>query len=369
MTGPLAAQREPTTGDNRGAVQCPPANENRINFCLKFQMLMTTTPEALQPPGLTPIKFQFFTLKFKPYAEHAAKETSATIIQAVITHLQRKLQDEHQGYLADRHENRAQEERREMYLQSAVFLARERRALCSMALLRKGRKPKLKPLDKFILVPLSELGDVAEETHFYIDYSGKAVVLCIEYNHYGTRALDIEWYLRTVAHDELKLAVSTELEAVFETPIAETLANLRSVLSFEVRMKPQNIPRMDNEIKGYYTAIANLDQRVHPKWVRLEASFSNPTGNFSEDHINREATGMVRNQLTVFQRNAQNIDCFDAFTFRYISNDGSEEVFKLMKGKKEVVKDVDLKKILKKRDYYTLIEREFNDFIQALNAR
>jgi hypothetical protein len=318
--------------------------------------------------GLTPIRFQFFNLKFKPYAQHAEK-SSNSIVREIVTHLQRQLVEEHKGHLADRHENRSQEERREMYLQSAIFQAKEQRILCSMALLRKGRQPKLKPVDKFVLLPLSGLGDIAEETHFYIDYSGKTVVVCIEYNHNGCRALDIEWYLRTIAHDVLKLAVGTELEAIIDTSISEALQNLKSVLSFDVKMKPQSIPRMDNEIKGYYTAVSNLDQRVHPKWVRLQASFHNPGDNYSGEHINKEATGMMRIQLNQFLRNPQNIDCFDSFTFNYLANDGSEEIFKLLKGKKEVIKQVDLKKIQKKRDYYTLVEKELDEYVRSINSR
>lgn len=78
---------------------------------------------------------------------------------------------------------------------------------------------------------------------------------------------------------------------------------------------------------------------------------------------------MMRIQLNQFLRNPQNIDCFDSFTFNYLANDGSEEIFKLLKGKKEVIKQVDLKKIQKKRDYYTLVEKELDEYVRSINSR
>ena len=82
--------------------------------------------------------------------------------------------------------------------------------MCSIALLRSGRTPKIKPIDEFRLLPIKTIGDIAEETHFYIDYSRNYAVVCIEYNHNGPRMKDVEYYLRNVARNVLKLSENFE---------------------------------------------------------------------------------------------------------------------------------------------------------------
>ena len=71
----------------------------------------------------------------------------------------------------------------------AIFMHKERRIRCSIALLRPGRKPKLKPVDEYKLVSLSTIGIVAEETHFFIDFSKDKTVICLEYNHHDLEFL------------------------------------------------------------------------------------------------------------------------------------------------------------------------------------
>lgn len=51
---------------------------------------------------------------------------------------------------------------------------------------------------------------------------------------------------------------------------------------------------------------------------------------------------------------------------KYEDKDGQEEVFNLLKGKKELVREVDLKKITKLRQWYELIETEFNEFVDSI---
>lgn len=274
---------------------------------------------------------------------------------------------QHKGYLVDRLEKRSGGDTRELFLSSVVFLAKEQRIRCSIALLRKGRAPKLKPADKFLLIPISELGTPAEETHFYIDYSKSYAVLCVEFNFFGPRASDIEFYLRNVAHDKLRLASATQLELYMDAPIAETLKQLKNVLNFEVKMRPQRITQLDKDLVGsYFTGITTLAQRVKPKFIKLEASFQNPGGAVQSTELNKEGTGMVKILLERFLKSPYNIDCFDGFTVKYESTDGTEEVFNLLKGKKEIVKEIDLKKIKKKREFYDLIKEDFDQFMDTL---
>jgi hypothetical protein len=50
---------------------------------------------------------------------------------------------------------------------------------------------------------------------------------------------------------------------------------------------------------------------------------------------------------------------------KYEDKDGKEEVFNLLKGKKELIKYID-GKITNTRQWYELIEADFDEFIQTL---
>jgi len=89
----------------------------------------------IKPENLTPIRFHFYSLKFTPYKDIEKKYTSNTILKDIITHITVQKQDG-KGYLIDRHHNKPQGERRELFMTSSVFMHRERRIRCSMALLR-----------------------------------------------------------------------------------------------------------------------------------------------------------------------------------------------------------------------------------------
>jgi len=119
---------------------------------------------------LTPIRFHFYYLSFTPYDNLEDSHDSNTILKDVITFISNEMLA-NKGYLIDRNLNRDNELPRELFMTSAVFMPREKRIRCSIALLRSGRVPKIKPVDKFMLISLEQMGgSIAEETHFYIDY-------------------------------------------------------------------------------------------------------------------------------------------------------------------------------------------------------
>lgn len=180
--------------------------------------------------------------------------------------------------MIDKHEDRGNESARPLFVTNAVFMYKEKRIRVSMALLRTGRIPLLKPTSKFLLVPLdTSKGEIAEQTHFFIDYNTDSIVLCVEFNNNGPRVSDIEFYLRIIARDKLRLAKATELEMFMDTSIDKTLADLKNVLNIDVKVQPQKLSQLDPVLVGqYFTAISNLGQYVKPKSVKLEVMFQTP---------------------------------------------------------------------------------------------
>lgn len=122
---------------------------------------------------------------------------------------------------------------------------------------------------------------------------------------------------------------------------------------------------MDTEIVGkYFTGINNIGNQLSPKFLKIEALFQTPGKTISTE-VNREANNMFQYMLNKFSKRPSNIDCFENFVVKYEDKKGEEEVFNLLKGKKEIIKEVDFKKIKKRRDWYELIEGEFDKFIQS----
>ncbi|MFT3796478.1 hypothetical protein [Flavobacterium sp.] len=317
--------------------------------------------------NLTEIRYHFFSLKFTPLKSVEDKYNSNDIMRNVITYISNKLHEERQGHLIDRHETK-QHSRRELFMNRAVFMPLEKRIRCSMALLRSGREPFLKPKEQFKLIPLSEdtIGSIAEETHFFIDYSKTHAVICCEYHHHGPRMSDIEYYFRNVAQKVLKQSRATEVVTHFEAPIDETLAKLKNVLNIEIKVQPRNLYQLDPDIQSkYFSGMNNIGQVLKPKFIRLEAYYQSPGKGVTSRELNVEANKMFTEMLNRFRGRSFNIDAFDAFQVKYEDKEGNEELFNLLTGKKEIVLNVDLKKITRSKDWYALIKEGFNNFMET----
>jgi hypothetical protein len=178
---------------------------------------MESPPES-KPKNLTPVKFHFFKIKFTPYSG-SQNETNNSIISKVLSYLSRQAA-EGKGFLIDKHETRTGEASRPLFATSVILMGLDKRYRGSMALLRTGKIPMLKPTDKFMLVPLdTSVGEIAEQTRFYIDYSTDSIIMCVEFNYNGPRASDLEYYFRIVARDELRIAKATEVETFMDVSI------------------------------------------------------------------------------------------------------------------------------------------------------
>ncbi len=313
-------------------------------------------------PNLIPTKFHFYKLKFIPYANSG--ETSHTILHKVITFLNQE-QQAGRGILIDRHDGRRNDLARPLFVTQAVFMFKEKRMRLSMALLRTGKIPMLKPLEQFRLIPLdTSHGEIAEVTNFFIDHSSPTIVMCVEFNGNGPRFSDIEYYFRIVARDKLAVAKGVELEMFMDTSIEKTLAEFKNVLNIEVKVQPKNLNQIETQLTGqYFTGITNLGQHVKPKFVKLEVMFQTPGK--QTVGINKEGNTMFRSLLTSFKQKKSSVDAFEHFVVKYEDKDGKEEIFNLLKGKKEITKYIDVKNP-STRKIYELIDDEFTLFVNTL---
>lgn len=313
------------------------------------------------------LKFHFYSIKFNAYSKFEKEYNSTTILKDVITYLTNELL-QGQGYLIDKHRNRSSEGPRELFMTSAVFMPKERRIRCTLALLRSGRVPQIKPVDEYKLVPIKTLGAIAEETHFFIDYRRNYGIVCIEYNYYGPRMSDVEYYLRNVANEKLKLAKSVDVNLYMTNTIDKTIENLRNVLNMQIKIQPSKIAQMDNDVKGeYFTGINTIGNRLKPNFIRVETYFQTPGSNVTSKELNKEANTMAKTLLNKFKARPFHIDCFDDFVIKYEDKEGKEEFFNLLREKKELEYEVEMSTLKKKRNWYELIEKDFDEFMEKFN--
>ncbi len=312
------------------------------------------------------VRFFYFSLKFTPLKMHD-NLNSSDIMRNVITYISQKLLKDKEGHLIDKHETR-ENSRREMFMNRAVFVHGERRIRCSIALLRTGRKPLLKPKDKFTLIPIDELGidSIVEETHFFIDFSKSVPIICCEYQHFGPRMSDIEFYFRNVAHYVLRESKATDANFFIDAPIEEALEKMKNVLNFEVKIQPGNLVQLDTNLKNkYYSGLNTLGRVLKPKFIKIDTSFQTNEKGVVSNSIDKPINKMVRDTLIAFRGRSFNMDAFDSFVVKYEDKEGNEEIFNLFKGKKEIVLNLDIAAI-KNRDLYPLIKNDFDMFMSTI---
>ena len=315
--------------------------------------------------NLTETRYQLFSLKFTPLK--GINKNSRDIVFNIITYISNKLLNEQQGHLIDKHETR-QNSRREIFMNRAVILPKENRIRCSMALLRNGKIPLIKPKEGFKLIPITDtIGSIAEETHFFIDYSKNSVIICCEYNHHGPRISDIEYYFRNIAHKVLRESKATEISAFLEAPILETLTKLKNILNIDIKVAPKDLNKLTQDVHNkYFSGMRNLSTILNPKFLRIEAYFQSPGGAIQSKALNVSANNMIKDVLQKISANKIDIDAFKSFMFRYEDKEGNEEVFNLLSGKKEIILNVDLKKITSAKDWYNLLKNDLDYFINEL---
>ena len=313
------------------------------------------------------IRFNFYSLTFSSRKSVKESLSSNDIMRSVMNYIENQMRNEGQGVVIDKHRNQKQANPRELFIYRIRRKPKERRILCSLAMFRSGRKPLLKPHGEFKLIPINDTNSsLVEETNFYIDFSGSNAILCVEFNNYGPRHSDIEYYFRQIADKQLKLASKTTLTLFMEDDLDDTIKNLKNVLNLHIKMSPKSIINMDKDLVGsYFTGLNNFQNFVKPKFLRIEAYYQTRGKVFNSNEINSNATSMVKKLLQRFKSAPYNKDCFQHFEVLYNDENGEPETFTLLKGKKEIVLE-EIDPNTNNKQLYELIEPEFDEFLNEI---
>lgn len=315
---------------------------------------------------LIDIKYYLYSVNMKPYAEKAKEYTSSKIVKEIAGHLS-NIRQQGKAVLIDRNENRLGSPPRELFLFSSVLLPVERRAKCTMALIRKGKNPMLMKRGTFNLEEIKNIGDIVEITHFFIDFRTDKNVICVESNPHGPNIADIEYYFKKIGRDELQLAKGIDIDIFMKNSIDKTLDSLKNVLSFNIKLKSANLALIDKQLeKNYFKGFDLISNLYKPEFLRVEAFFKKQGRKVQLPSENKIATNMFTKALEVFKAKPEETDYYDNFVVTYEDGKGLEETFNLLKDKKIFERKIEEGKDLKQSESYDLIKDELNDFVNSL---
>ncbi|SHF41117.1 hypothetical protein SAMN05444483_1015 [Salegentibacter echinorum] len=310
------------------------------------------------------IKYYFYSIEFKPFADKRDTHNNHKICIDTLYHLA-NIKQQGKGLLKDRNENRAKLPKREMFLSSATIIPKERRARFTMALIRKGRRPKIKKKGTFNLESITNIGEVVEVTHFFVDFGSDKNFICVEKNHNGANIADIEYYLKMVARDDLQLARTADLTVYMNDTLDNALQNVKNVLSFNIKMRPSNLDLINEQLKTqFFNGFEIVSKVYRPEFLRVEAFFKKQGRKIEERKKNKIATNMFNKALKVFKKDPTETFYYDQFDVVFEDGTGNEDSFNLLKDKKIISKLIEDSTDLSLKESYNLIN---DDFTQVVN--
>jgi len=312
------------------------------------------------------VTFNFHSLRFTPIKEIESNNNSITICRNVIGFINDEMR-QGRGFFVDRNANKKGDERR-MFMTMVSQDLPNKKFKGTLALIRSGRLPLIRPADSYSLVAFDKnQGDIAEQTHFFIDYSRQGpVVICFEFNSNGPRISDFEFYMRKVANERLGLSKATTVETYMSSKLTDAISNLANVLNVSAKIQPKNLNNLETKYQGYFSGLRSFSNDMKPKFLKFEAMYRSPGKSSSNKIINTEANNWIINMLKGFKERQENIDTFDDFVLVYEDKQGSDQIFDLIKGKTEIIKDIDHDQIKTVRQWYDVIETDFNAFLATL---
>lgn len=318
-------------------------------------------------PELETLRFHFHRLTFSFFKDQEGRQTNLTASKGLFAYLnQERLAG--RGVVLDRNQGKKDSVRRELFAPFVYTDLKNQRVYGSLALLRAGRLPRLKPHETFTLIELNKsAGEIAEETHFFIDYSRETSIICIEYNHNGPRISDLEFYIKNVANDR-RIAKGCSVETLMDISLEQAVTNLVNVLNFEFKVQPQKIKMLEPVVQNYFTSMTTFGEKVKPRFLKVEAMFQQQGKQIGPKQENVEANKLIKYFLNLVKKTPEQLEHFESFELKYEDKDGGDCFLDLMKGKKEIVKeDVDVNALgMGSRAWYDLIKSDFDAYMDSL---
>lgn len=315
---------------------------------------------------LTEVKYYFYSLTFKPFADKKETHNNHTIGKEIFFYLA-NIKNQGEAILIDRNEKKEKHPKRELFLSVATIIPNDRIVRYTMALIRKGKRPKLKKKGTFRLEDLNALGDIVEVTHFFVDYSTDHNIICVEQNHNGPNIADIEYYLKYIGRETLTIARTADLTIHMLDNIENTMEKMKNVLSFNIKIRPSNLDLINTELsKNFFSGFDIVSTIYKPEFLRIEAFFKKQGRKIKKRKENKIATNMFSKALSIFKTDPQETDYYDQFDVVFEDGKGNEDTFNLLKNKKVAIKLIPNNKELTVRESYELVKDDIKNFVNEI---
>ena len=320
------------------------------------------------------VRFNIFDFNFTPYNSSAKSKDSLTILKEAIQHINDEKTQRQKAIVIDRHDNRQDSESRRLFVSSAAYILKDKVFKCRIALIRDHKIPTLVSRSTYTLTPFDELGDkaIAETTNFYIDMSGQAPIVCCEFNSNGPRILDIEYYFRYItSFNMLKISKACKASLHMDSSVSNVLDSITDVLKFRIKARPNRLSYLYQEVEDpFITNMNALANTVNPNSLKVEASFRE-IGNSSGQSKNITAVNFIKRILNAIKNDSNITEEFDDFYLEYEGENGTEDTFHLLKGKKEIVISCSYKSPgnYNTRELYDNTKIQFSQYVQELISK
>lgn len=315
------------------------------------------------------ITFNFYSVIFKPRKQHSGLN-SVEILKKVL-HYVTPINLDNKVHLVDRHKNRENSTPRHLFIDSVAFDYVERRYKCRIGVIREGKTPMLKPYDTYQLVSLDEMrqkyGELVEVTHFYIDISKNKVYLCCEYNNYGPRYSDIEFYFRNVAHTMLEIARETKFEVHLDVSLDKLLKDLKDVFSFEIKIEPSGIDQIEQNLANrYFSGLRSFGNLVKTRALNIKAFFDvEEKGQLIK--VDNEGTTLVKRLLRSIKNENTDMSSFKNLILEYTTQQSNDvQSINLIKNQKGFEISLEKSALNSNKKWYELVKPKMDDFISGL---
>ncbi len=128
-----------------------------------------------------------------------------------------------------------------------------------------------------------------------------------------------------------------KVQVHMKLPVNEVLESLSDVLKFKIKTRPNKLNFLFQQTSDPFISNMNaLANTVKPKSIKIDAFFRERGSQNGKSIKNNLAVAFVKRVLTAIRNNNEIIDDFDDFYLEFEKEDGSDDVFNLVKGKEEL---------------------------------
>ena len=288
-----------------------------------------------------PIVFNFCDLKLTPYK---AKEgiSPSKLLKEIFNGLIEDMIN-NKAHFIERNRGESLDDKRSLLMYGATYTRRGERVRGKIALLR-NKAPILMSKKSFTETEIDNDSDknVAELTHFLIDFSSDIPLVMIEFNDNGPRISDFEYYVRHLGK-EFNIAKFCQPTVRIKGDLDDILKNLQNVFSVDLKVRLYKGKFLAKFSDKLYSGIEALNSSYPYQDIRIVANFGHQNTTEGQKKKNTGGLDWARNLLGFLKENPNNAELMEDLKMDIDRGKGLE-VIDILSEKESITINVDLLK-------------------------